>query len=75
MIGSPRLGDRPGGIPVFSVSCQTHNRTEMLSTGSILSVHATTSGRLAYYRCACGRVGWFVEGAGVTSEARRGRCA
>jgi hypothetical protein len=47
----------------------------MLSTGSILSVHSTSAGRLAYYRCACGRIGWFVEGNGVHSEARQGRCA
>lgn len=60
---------------MFSVRCQTHNRTEMLSTGSILSVHNTSAGRLAYYRCACGRVGWFVEGPASPPEARHGRCA
>lgn len=63
------------GDAVFSVRCQTHNRTEMLSTGSILSVHSTSAGQLAYYRCACGRVGWFVEGRSVHPEARLGRCA
>lgn len=60
---------------MFSVSCQTNNRTEMLSTGSIVSVHSTAAGRLAYYHCACGRIGWFVEGPGVHPDARRGRCA
>ena len=60
---------------MFSVRCQTHNRNEMLSTGSILSVHTTSAGRLAYYRCACGRVGWFVEGRDVHPQARQGRCA
>ena len=59
---------------MFRVRCQTHNRNEMLSTGAIFSVHRTTAGQLAYYRCACGRVGWFVEGTGVHPEARRGRC-
>lgn len=60
---------------MFSVRCQTTNRTELLSPRSILSVHSTSAGRLAYYRCACGRVGWFVEGDHVHPEARLGRCA
>lgn len=60
---------------MFSVRCQSHNRTELLSTRSILSVHGTRAGRLAYYRCACGRIGWFVEGRDVRPEARLGRCA
>lgn len=65
----------PKGKPVFSVRCQTYNRNEMLSTGSIVAVHPTASGRLAYYRCACGRIGWFVEGDSVHSDARMGHCA
>lgn len=60
---------------MFSVRCQTNDRTELLSTASILSVHNTTAGRLAYYRCACGRVGWLAEGRGVRAEARLGHCA
>ncbi|MEX1043593.1 MAG: hypothetical protein WD020_03050 [Acidimicrobiia bacterium] len=60
---------------VFSVRCQTHNRNEMLSTGSIVAVHSIASGRLAYYRCACGRIGWFVEGDSVHPDARKGHCA
>jgi hypothetical protein len=31
---------------VFSVRCQTHNRTELLSTGSILSVDHTSAGQM-----------------------------
>ena len=60
---------------MFTVRCQINHRTELLSAGSILSVHNTSEGRLAFYRCACGRVGWFIEGDTVADELRLGRCA
>lgn len=60
---------------MFHVRCTTHGRTELLSAGSMLSVHRTASGQLAYYRCPCGRVGWMLEGSGVDPELRAGRCA
>ena len=60
---------------MFSVHCSIHDRSELLSPSALLSVHATDRGRLAWYRCACGRVGWLIEGADVAPSLRAGRCA
>lgn len=60
---------------MFQVQCSVHDRAELLSAGAMLSVHRTDRGRLAYYRCACGRVGWLIEGSDVPPSLRAGRCA